>query len=214
MLHIWIGFLGVFLGILLVVLSVRHLHHHWHRRWRSVSDRREAFDVVPGTEATGPGLGGMTSTNAMYRRVVERFATSKDPKVAGATHKLKFSEEDLDTYTQDKKEMFLCMQDNNTEEEVAYIVGHEIGHAMSEQYDPKHETREFHDNFNRAIKAVTNKDFKPRPPSQHCGNVPGKAIVSALRKRGLHPHELQHSTRAKMWPERLFDLRRLPKSDE
>jgi hypothetical protein len=198
MLHIWIGLAGVFLGLLLVVLSVRHLQHHWHRR-RAASPRgrREAFDIIPGTEAKGPGLDGMTSTNAMYKSVIRRFATCDDKEVVKATLSLKFSEEDLETYTQDKKEMFLCMRDNNTEEEYAYIVGHEIGHAMSIQYDPKHETKEFSDNFDRAIRAVTNKNFKPRPPRQHCGNVAGKHIVSALKAEGLQTHDLQHNKRAK-----------------
>jgi hypothetical protein len=132
---------------------------------------REGFAVIKGG-ARGTGDPVLTS-------LIERFLNAKDPEVAGAARRLAYHVDTEETYTQSKKEVYMCLQDaeaNNeyySAENLAYVMAHEFAHAMMERYDPDHKTDEFHDKHERVLKSITTENFRPKPPMQgYCKNVP------------------------------------------
>lgn len=135
------------------------------------SGKRESFAIIRG----GPHGTGDSKLSSL----IDRFLNSSDELVRRTTQRMMFHEDDQETYTQEKKEVFMCMKDASsgnayyTEQELANVMAHELAHAAHKEYDPQHRTREFHDLHQRFLNSITTPDFKPIPPiNGYCHNVP------------------------------------------
>ena len=98
-----------------------------------------------------------------------------DPVVAGRLN-IKSGNK---SYTENKKNMFLCLKDGSGEyypdNMLNYVAIHELAHAKSKQVDTKHKGKEFHDNFEYYLEEAEKKGIYD--PSKglvynYCGVTP------------------------------------------
>ncbi len=80
------------------------------------------------------------------------------------------------SFTEDKKDMFLCLKDQNgqyySRNFLMYVALHELAHAISHSYDDNHNGREFNENFDMLLKKATHmKIYDPKEPmpENYCG---------------------------------------------
>ena len=81
------------------------------------------------------------------------------------------------SYTQDKKDMYLCLRDKNTgqyypKHMLTYVALHELAHAKSKTTDVHHSGREFQENFEYYLKKAEELGFyDPSKPllEEYCG---------------------------------------------
>ena len=184
----WAAVLGCVLAVALLAVSLWCLQNSEPEpepgaghgpRWLEFY---RAFERVPveGREGFAVITGGAKGTgDPVLTGLIERFLNAKDPEVAGAARRLVYHVDTEETYTQSKKEVYMCLQDaeaNNeyySAENLAYVMAHEFAHAMMERYDPDHKTNEFHDKHERVLKSITTENFRPAPPMKgYCKNVP------------------------------------------
>ena len=113
------------------------------------------------------------------------YYTSPDPlietirldllKVDARAGSLKFFASDK-SYTEDKKDVFLCLKDEHGNyypyNFLLYVSLHELAHAISITIDDKHTGKEFNKNFDYLLqKAAEIKIYNPREPliTDYCG---------------------------------------------
>lgn len=95
------------------------------------------------------------------------------PKASSMT----FCIDDQESYTEDKFKTYMCLKDKQgnyyPDNMLIYVAIHELAHAISKQVDPKHETQEFHQNFNYLLKkAEEAKYYNPSiPPLENYCNL-------------------------------------------
>ncbi len=73
------------------------------------------------------------------------------------------------SFTEDKKDMFLCLKDENNQyysrNFLMYVALHELAHAISKSYDDNHNGREFNENFDMLLdKASRMSLYDPSQP--------------------------------------------------
>jgi hypothetical protein len=189
----WLGILGCIVGVLLLLASVHYLtlfstqadRPDSHRRpsewlkfyqgWQRVDmDGKEGFAVIQGGRA---GTG-----DPMLTELINLFRNAADPEVRTVAERMMFHEDDRETYTQSKKDVFMCLKDTDKAtkeyyslENLAYVMAHELAHAWMKDYDPKHMTDEFHEKHERVLASVRTESFQPVAPANgYCDNVPRK----------------------------------------
>jgi hypothetical protein len=63
------------------------------------------------------------------------------------------------SFTEDKKDMFICLKDENNQyydaNMLMYVMIHELAHAISHSYDDAHTGREFNENFDLLLKEAS-----------------------------------------------------------
>lgn len=199
----WTIFASTFVGVISLVLlvwSIRVVSSSWSPKclyktaWYDIMDGagaahgRESFDIVRRGE--GKGLDSIPSGE--YRNLINIFMNCKNDRVKQAVKETIFSEDDTDTYTDNKKEIFMCLGDrSNTLEQKAFVLAHEFAHKISIAHDPDHKTAEFKNNFDLVLDSITTDEFKPVPPISHCMNVPSKMMRDYMRENNITQNDLR-----------------------
>lgn len=181
----WIGIAGCVVAVALLTVSIIYLVQcytpspprptpwlEFYESWTAVpAPGIEKFEIIKGGRA---GTG-----DPVLKDIIDLFQNAKDPEVAAVARRLMYHEDTVETYTQTKSDVYMCLRDHAaankeyySKENLAYVMAHELAHAWMKDYDPQHKTSEFHDKHQRVLDSVTTENFVPTPPTTYCANVP------------------------------------------
>jgi hypothetical protein len=80
------------------------------------------------------------------------------------------------SFTEDKKDMFLCLKDDNgqyySRNFLLYVAIHELAHAISKSYDDNHNGKEFNENFDMLLEKASRMGIYDKTehfPDNYCG---------------------------------------------
>jgi len=121
---------------------------------------REVQNYKEGRAGTG---------DPVLKDIIDLFQNAKDPEVAKVARRLMYHEDTVETYTQTKSDVYMCLRDHAAANK-EYYSKENLAYVMA--YDPQHKTSEFHDKHQRVLSSVTTENFVPTPPTTYCANVP------------------------------------------